>query len=99
MNRFVPIALGVFLFAACGAPEAKEAPTNTSLETITGFYHPEDLEVLPGGNLLLVSEYGGLNGERPATGRSVIGPGLANMQVRMGRITIWIIAAFAGTIA
>ena len=65
MNRFVPIALGGVLFAACGAPEAKEVPTNTSLETITGFYHPEDLEVLPGGNLLLVSEYGGLNGERP----------------------------------
>ncbi len=63
------ILLLLFLAAwctACGsAPES--TPTEAQLEIIAGFYHPEDLEVLPGGNRLLVSEYGGLNGERATT--------------------------------
>lgn len=32
---------------------------------ICGFHHPEDLEVMPGERLILVSEYGSLDGSKP----------------------------------
>ena len=42
---------------------SKSTEASEGLRIIEGFYHPEDLEVLPNKSLLLVSEYGGLNGE------------------------------------
>ncbi|MCH2410125.1 hypothetical protein MK292_04825 [Myxococcota bacterium] len=55
MPRILTVLVFSFFLFSCGS--------DPELEIIEGFYHPEDLEVLPDESLLLVSEYGGLNGE------------------------------------
>ena len=56
-------AVASSLWLACSGGRACES--TESITTICGFNHPEDLALLPGGDWLLVSEFGKLGSKRP----------------------------------
>ncbi len=65
----VGLALGAALLAgvlACGGGGEDAGGTSGALRVVEGFRAPEDLELLPSGDLL-IAEYGGITGARPGT--------------------------------
>lgn len=63
----VALVLSSCVWMSCGREKVQECVGDGAITPICGFVHPEDLEVLPGGRHLLVSEYGGPMGERATT--------------------------------
>jgi hypothetical protein len=71
MHRAIRWVLAGLLGLACAPLPAPTPQPITDCEAvgaarpICGFQNPEDLALLPDGRTLIVSEYGGLDGERP----------------------------------
>jgi hypothetical protein len=57
--------VGLALGCGGGAQPVRSCEPVGNARPLCGFHNPEDLVALPGGASLLVSEYGGLEGERP----------------------------------
>lgn len=65
-RRYLRIAFNTMvLLASCPTISAVDCAPAGAVTPICGFQRPEDLEALPGGKLILVSEYGALSGARP----------------------------------
>lgn len=66
MTRRAAIACALLALACGGASEpVLSCAAVGAARPLCGFQNPEDLVALPGGASLLVSEFGGLEGERP----------------------------------
>ncbi|NNL86234.1 MAG: hypothetical protein HKP27_11305 [Myxococcales bacterium] len=63
--RIAAILFGIVLLG-CGQGSGT-GPDHAQLSVIDGFHAPEDIEPLPGGDILVVSEYGGLTAARSGT--------------------------------
>jgi hypothetical protein len=63
--RTALLAAGIALGCAGGAEPVLSCDPVGNARPLCGFQNPEDLVALPGGAALLVSEFGGLMGERP----------------------------------
>ena len=68
MNASTLALRAVLLFAAvaCGGDADRAEESTGALRVVDGFTAPEDLELLPGGDLL-IAEYGGITGARAGT--------------------------------
>jgi len=64
--RLCALSAGLLVWVACGG-SSTSCPATDEVGLFCDFKAPEDLEVLPGGTRMLVSEYGGLAGKRPGT--------------------------------
>lgn len=73
LSRLVPAApllLGTLIAIGCSGPRPPEGAILDCVpegpaRPICGFRNPEDLVALPGGEAILVSEYGAMEGDRP----------------------------------
>ena len=66
--RGVVLGLGLLALAGCGGVEAiVECVSTDGVRVVCDLQNPEDLALLPGGGELLVSEFGGMQGEQPGS--------------------------------
>ena len=70
--RLPSLLLGLLIASLCCAWLSRAIADDTSdceevngVTPICGFKSPEDLEVMAGGHLMIVSEYGGISGKKP----------------------------------
>ncbi len=65
MTHVATAILLALLTLACGTSGSDTS--SLELSVIDGFQAPEDIDLLPGGDIMIVSEYGGVTGERSGT--------------------------------